>query len=150
MMTTPISMNGTRVRRLFALLMGVLVLLVLSGCSTRFLGGQDPEEQLRERVEARWEAVLAMNFDKVYEFATPAYREVHGLRHFHNQYGGQVRRTGFEIRSIDYDASKPDEARVRVTVFFESVVGGQLYEGQQPTTETWVRRDGQWWYVEPS
>ncbi len=47
--------------------------LFLSGCAT--LGGGTPEDQVRERAQARWTAIVTGKWDKAYSYATPGYRQ---------------------------------------------------------------------------
>lgn len=127
--------------------LGVLLAL-LAGCA--FLGPRSEEEALRARVEARWQAILALDFDKVYQFATPSYRATHSLEHFKNQYAAQIERKGVEIRQIGFDPEDPNTARVQVILrFATSGVHGPVLELSNPIDETWVKEEGQWWYVEP-
>lgn len=112
---------------------------------------QSAEEALRSRVQARWDAVLALDFDRVYGFATPAYRQAHDLAHFRNQYASQIERTRIEIYETLFDAENENAAKVVVLLYFKAEGGapGTYFEGMSRVVETWVRQDGQWWYVEP-
>lgn len=125
-----------------------LLYLVLAGCAA--LGLRSDEAALRARVEARWQAILALDFDRVYQFATPAYRATHSLEHFKNQYAAQVERKGIEIRALRFDPEEPNTAKVQVALrFATSGVYGPVIEGTDYIEETWVKEKGQWWYVEP-
>lgn len=137
-------------RRFLAVLLLMPTLLV--GCQT--FGGaassEAMESALRERVESRWDAVLAVDFDKVYTFATPAYRKTYDLRHFHNQYAVQVQRTGAEVREIDFMDDTFTTAKVIVMLSFQTTgFGSGVIDGVSRIEETWVRENGKWWFVEP-
>lgn len=128
----------------------LLTVALLTGCATNGRKDAKVQAQVRERVEARWEAVISMNFDKVYTFATPAYRDTYDLNHYRNQYAGQIIRESIEMISVTIPEDDPDTAFVRLNLNFAatSVPSGR-HEGQALVEETWVRRDGQWWFVEP-
>ncbi len=127
----------------------ICVTLLLAGCAAA--GVKDSEAtRLRERVEARWQAILALDFDHVYQFATPDYRATHSLEHFKNQYAAQVERKGIEVRSVEFDPEDPNLAKVLVILRFQtSGVVGPAFEGTSRVTETWIKQQGQWWHVEP-
>ena len=48
------------------------------------------EAQLKERVLARWKALIQRDFEAAYPFETPAYRAIYTPRQFLAQQGGQV------------------------------------------------------------
>ncbi len=142
-------------------IISLLTAVLLSGCTGGAMvspgESNDPgddmgpaQEQVRERVQARWDAIIAMDYDKVYTFATPTYRATYGLDHYRNQYAVQIIKESIELISITIPEDDPDTAFVRLNLTFvaTSVPSGR-YEGQALVHETWVRRDGQWWFVEP-
>jgi uncharacterized protein YchJ len=110
----------------------------------------DDQAVIRSRVQARWDALIKLDMEKVYGFATPAYRDTYDLVHLHNQYGAQVERTGIEIFDIKLQESDPDTADVRLNLYFNSggALPGSISPGVSYEKETWVRRKGCWWYVE--
>lgn len=131
---------------------------MLSGCAAvSGFGGKSAETApvdeaaiLRARVQARWDAFLQADFERVYSFATPTYRKSFGYEHFSNQYAMQIRRTGIEIYKHQFDPADPSVAKVVVLLSFisEGAVGAP-YEGVSRVVETWVKQEGKWWYVEP-
>lgn len=141
----------------WAVLCCMALLGAVSGCATTdgmarsAAEAQSPEQALRSRVQARWDAVLGLDFGRVYEFATPAYRQAHDVAHFKNQYASQIERTRIEIYETMFDPEDPDTAKVVVLLYFKAEGGapGSYFEGMSRVVETWVRQDSQWWYVEP-
>lgn len=142
-------------------IISLLAAVLLSGCAGGAMvspgESNDPgddmgpaQEQVRERVQARWDAIIAMDYDKVYTFATPAYRATYGLDHYRNQYAGQIIKESIELISITIPEDDPGTASVRLNLNFSatSVPSGR-HQGQALVNETWVRRDRQWWFVEP-
>lgn len=107
--------------------------------------------RLRERVQARWDALVKGDYDTVYEFASPTYREVFSKRHFLRGHSRQVKRTGIEIDKIEFTNDERTQARVSLYILYKTELwGGQLYEGRRFHREAWVKEDGEWWRVEDS
>ena len=110
----------------------------------------EAEQALRKRVEARWDAVLAMDFDRVYEFATPAYRQAYGKTHFFNKYGGQIKRTRIKILRVEFVDEARTQAVVHLDVYYQlSPDFGSPVETTSYNKGAWVEVDGEWWRVEP-
>lgn len=126
----------------------VLVTGLLAGCPTG--PTISDEDAVRQRVQDRWAAIIANEWDQVYEFTTPAYRAAYSKKHFFNRYGGQITREAFEIQKIEFEDPEHTTAKVRGNLHFStSGVGPEgIYRGTQLVDETWVKVDGQWWHVE--
>lgn len=111
--------------------------------------GMTSEEQLRARVQERWDALIALDMPTVYAYATPTYRATYDLRHLAGQYGGQIQRKRIDIDSVEIDEAGTT-AKVNVLVWAEtSGFGSGMIEVSTVSKGTWVKRDGLWWYVEP-
>ena len=111
--------------------------------------GMTSEEQLRARVQERWDALMALDMATVYAYATPTYRATYDLRHLSGQYGGQVQRKRIEIDNVEID-DVGTTAKVNVVVWAEtSGFGSDMIEISTISKATWVKRDGIWWFVEP-
>lgn len=109
------------------------------------------QKKLASRVQERWKALIAFDLKKVYSFATPAYRKAHDQAYFNAQYHNRITRKGIEILDVKFDDEKKTQARVDVKLEFEAYPSG-LPEPLQSVSwekETWVKVDGQWWFVEP-
>lgn len=109
------------------------------------------ERKLHSRVQARWDALVAFDLKKVYSFATPSYRKIHSQAHLNAQYHNKVLRKNAEIYSIQFEDEKKTQAKVKLQLHFETFLGNsdQPLKGSSWETDTWVKADGQWWYVEP-
>ncbi|MFA5940174.1 MAG: hypothetical protein WC809_12525 [Sinimarinibacterium sp.] len=145
-----------RIRNFFLALSALLCAIALPGCAV--FGETDPvariaadQKKIEKRVLARWDAIIAVNFDAVYEFASPAYRQTYDLVHLKNQYAAQLKRKRVEIYKTEIDPATPDSAKVVVLLYFEAEGGapGTTFETFSRVVETWVRDGGKWWYVEP-
>lgn len=148
-------MNMSLIRVVLFALISTFVLL---GCGRSGLqthtnaskyDGLTSEEQLRVRIQERWDALIAMDIATVYSYATPTYRATHDLRHLAGQYGGQIQRKRIDISSITLDEAGTT-ADVKVEVWAStSGFGSQMIDISTISKGTWLKRDGLWWFVEP-
>jgi len=105
------------------------------------------EAQLKERVLARWQALIKRDFEVAYSFETPAYRAIYTPRQFMGQQGGQVGWRAAKVKEIRYD--DPNVAWVLVEITFqfaEAGENGQVRDMTQDLNEIWLRKDEQWWH----
>lgn len=104
------------------------------------------EAQLKERVLARWQALIKGDFEAAYQFETPAYRAIFTSNQFRYQFGNQTRWRMANIANIRYDDSIV--ARVRVEVAYRYAnpeKGREMLDMTQGVNEVWLRKEGQWW-----
>ncbi|MDS4028025.1 MAG: hypothetical protein RKO25_13700 [Candidatus Contendobacter sp.] len=105
------------------------------------------ETQLKERVLARWQALIRGDFEAAYQFETPAYRAVYTPSQFRYRFGNQIRWRMANITDIHYD-DDPIVARVRVEVAYRYAnpeKGREMLDMIQGVNEVWLRKEGQWW-----
>lgn len=100
---------------------------------------------LRARVEARWAALIAGDFDKAYEFETPAYREIYDARQYRDHYGKGLRWR--QARVVKTDLKSLEVATVVLGIEYSLNVSGQgMMDQRGSVTETWLWVNGQWWH----
>ncbi len=101
-----------------------------------------PREALvKERAQARWDALLKNNMAEAYKFYSPASRSVLSYEDFIRSM-----RVGFWKKAdVQAVACQADEA-CDVTVTIQYAYQGNLVS--TPIRETWIRTDGTWWYVQ--
>lgn len=108
------------------------------------------EALLRERVLARWQALIKRDIEAAYQFETPAYRAIYTPTQLGFWYGTQLAWRMANVKNILYD--DPVMAKVQVEVeyqYADSSRGGKVPEVMnltQEVQETWLRKDGQWWH----
>ncbi|MEQ1438373.1 hypothetical protein AAG565_03320 [Fontimonas sp. SYSU GA230001] len=111
------------------------------------------EKKLAERVKARWDALIAFDLKKLYGFATPSYRKAHDQNYFNAQYQNRIARKSATIVDLAFDDDKKTQARVTVRLDFDIFTASMPMAAPLPSVswekETWVKVDGQWWFVEP-
>lgn len=128
--------------------------LWLGGCSEG--GGQSGEltpaqvQALELRVEERWQARIAHDWGKAWEYSSPAYREVFPKQLYVKKfsYTANWELTGLEV--INYD---PSAAVASVVVRVMSMPTKQTSAaaralGAMPRElhERWILIDGEWWF----
>ncbi len=108
---------------------------------------QAQRTELEKRVAGKWEALVHKDFEAAYSFTSPSYRKLYSLNTFKGRFGGNVNWQRIEAVKIDFKGS--DAAIVSFDLHF-------VYYPQQAEKplsmkthiqESWVRADGQWWYV---
>lgn len=105
------------------------------------------EALLKERVLARWRALIDRDFDAAYPFETPAYRAIYTPSQLRSQNSGQIEWRMVTVKQIDYD--DPDVARIQLEVAYRYAEPGkenQAFDMMQTVREIWLRKDGQWWH----
>lgn len=134
-----------RVRRVAAV---TVVLAMVGGCAS--LGGK-PEDQVTKLANQRWQHLIAGDFDKAYEMATPSYRQLRDVRYYSNKRSmTPVKWVAAEVLKV---ACTPAEAATKCVVRikldskplarvnFDGVLSSGL-------DETWVYEGGRWWMFE--
>lgn len=153
-MQEPITCRpGAAVRRSLA----ALCLLSAVGCAGILPPAQtaiDPaqgwteevQRQLAQRVQARWEAISAGDYEKAYAFETPAYRSVFSIQQYRGRFGNAVEWKSARVLSTQYDESHM--ASVSVAVEYEALVSlaGSM-RNVRVMAEKWLYSDGAWWYI---
>lgn len=121
-----------------------LVAALLSACSA--VPTASPQEQLRQRVTERWQALIAADYAKAYSYSTPAYRTLVTPEAYRGRQGTAVQRVAADVFSVD--CPEPTHCKVRVVVKAKPPFG-KAFDGliSAPVDEAWVLEDGQWWVV---
>jgi hypothetical protein len=110
---------------------------------------QQPQEQIKQRAEARWNKMIARDFGATYAYATPAYRATVSLDQHLSRFGSAMRWYGVTVDQVTV-APAGDRADVQVTLQYEvqAPVAGHSAYGIQSLTEHWILSQGDWWLVE--
>lgn len=104
------------------------------------------ESQLAARVQARWDALIAGDYEKAYSFETPAYRSVFSIQQYKGRIGDAVAWKNARVLSSKYDENHM--ASVSVAVEYEALVSlaGNV-RSVRVMAEKWLYSDGAWWYI---
>ncbi len=124
---------------------GVGALLgILALAAVMTVGATEDLEGLRARAEGRWAALIAGDFDKAYEFETPAYRELYNARQYRAKYGAGLRWQ--QAKVVGMEPKSPEVVTVTLEIDYSFHVSGQgMMDNKGLVTETWLWVDGQWW-----
>lgn len=117
-------------------------LTVLAGCAS--FATREPETDVRERAQARWDALVTGNWEKAYSFATPAYRKAVDLFGFRGRSAPAAKLKSAEVVNV-----KCKDATCDVTM---RIGFAPLQRGYPETTtdleERWILEAGEWWRYE--
>ncbi len=135
-------------------ILAISLVLFVAACTD---SGQDlPDvaepslEDLERRVEERWQARIAHDWGRAYEYSSPAYREVFPKQLYVRKfsYTADWELTGIEVTNYDPLAAVASVV-VRVmsrpskqTTAAAKAVGAMPRE----LRERWILVDGEWWY----
>lgn len=113
------------------------VVAVLAGCAG--LAGK-PEDRVRERAQARWDALLKDDLKGAYEYFSPGSRAVMDFK----SYEASVRKGFWKAATVD-SVTCPTAQRCEVTETIDYEFNGR--RTRSPLTETWIEEGGTWWLV---
>ncbi|MFV0680481.1 hypothetical protein [Ottowia sp.] len=125
------------------LALALLAALALAGCANI---GRTPEEVVTQRVEQRWDALIAGNFEKAWEYTQPAYRGAVKQADYRKQFGSAAQWRGIQVHSVECEAER---CKVRIRLTTRMLM--PPFRNQEVSTaidEVWVREDSQWWFYQ--
>ncbi|MEO7741781.1 MAG: hypothetical protein ABIR98_02445 [Usitatibacter sp.] len=100
-----------------------------------------PEEAVKARAQARWDALLKGDIKAAYGFLSPGSRVVMTQE----AYGASLRSGFWKSAAVEKAAcDAPDACEAQLTIEYE-------FQGKRtktPLRETWIREGTNWWYVQ--
>ena len=128
------------------LLLAVLVcsMLLLSACA----GIGKKEESIEKRATERWETILSGDYLAAYDYLSPGFRSSVSS----NQYQRSLLLQKIKWTGASYGESDCAETTCKVKISIDFTVYGALpgvrsFDGTQQIEESWVKVDGNWYYV---
>jgi hypothetical protein len=122
----------------------LLLLMLLSACATT----PSPDEIVKERAEARWEALLSKDYATAYSYYSPGYRSTTSVTDYE---------IGIRLRRVRWTSAvylKHDCEENTCSVSFRMgyrvgspVPGVNTWDGYDKITDQWVKTGGEWWYL---
>lgn len=135
--------NPTRPHRIRAGL-HLLLGLALAGCSSLPMQKTDDrpaEEIVRERSQARLDALLAKDIETAWGYTTPSYRErTPQPRLYYALMGGSVNWTQARVEKVECAEDACD-----VITMISYKLKKPPIENTRPLEERWIKVDGEWW-----
>jgi len=121
-----------------------LVLLALSACATT----PQQTESVIDRAQLRWDSIFAGDFDTAYSLYSPGYRSATSRVDFEIE----LRMQRVKWTKAEYLEHECSENRCVVTfnvtyLVSKPVPGLDSYEGSSVIPGTWIKSDGEWWFV---
>ena len=128
----------------------LLLVFLLSACATTTTTTPSTDELVKERAEARWEALLSRDYASAYSFYSPGYRSTASVTDFEIEIRlRRVRWTTAEYLKHDCNENTCS-VRFRVGYRVSSPVPGvDTWDGYDVITDKWVKTGGEWWYLPP-
>ena len=123
----------------------LMAVVLLSACATT---PASREEVIKERAQARWDALLARDYAAAYAFYSPGYRSTASVVDFEIK----IRMQRIRWTSAEYLEQQCDENTC--TVAFQvgyrvgaPVPGVSVWNGYQVIKDQWIKTSGEWWYL---
>ena len=131
--------------RQLAILFVLAAMITLSSCASRTISD---DERVVERAQQRWDAVIAGDLETAYEFFSPGYRSTHSLIDF----GVSERMRRVKRNSAEYVEHSCEETRCLVKFLvgftvYKPVPGMVDYSSKSLLEDTWIKTNGEWWYL---
>ena len=113
------------------------VVITVSGCAA--MAPKPPEEAVKERAQARWNALVQGDYKAAYAFLSPGSRAVQPEA----EYEKSLRRDFWKAAKVENAQCSDQRCEVMATIEYD-------FAGRRTTTpvrETWIREGSEWWYV---
>lgn len=121
----------------------ILLSAGLAGCvgSVRDEGVQQtPQQQVKMLAEARWNALLAGDLAKAYEYLSPGTREVMTL----DVYKKKTRASAWKKAGVDTVSCEHDRCAVTMVIEYSY---RDMKSIETRLNEIWLQEGEKWWYV---
>lgn len=106
------------------------------------------QEALKKRVLAKWDAMIKRDFEAVYAFTSPAYREAFSFDVFKRRFGNaRVQWQGVDVVSLDPKGSDAATVNLKINIVYHDSRSQKPINMATHDQESWVYNDGQWWYL---
>ena len=121
-----------------------LCLLMLSACAS--IGGSTPS--IEQRATERWDLLFSDELTAAYQYLSPGYRSSVSAKNYQRSLLLQrVKWTG--ARYIESDCAETS-CKVKISLDFTvqgALPGVKSFDGTQEIDESWVKVDGNWYFV---
>ena len=135
-------MNGCRFLGRAAVARGAIAAMVLAiaGCAT-VPPARTAEQIVTERAQGRWNSLVKGDLDVAYRYLSPGSRAVMTPE----AYQDSIRKGFWQSAKVEKAVcATADSCEAHVAI--EYVVRGAKVA--TPLTETWIRQDAEWWFVQ--
>jgi hypothetical protein len=131
-----------------AIALGLAGSLLLAGC----VKPRSSEEAVTARIDARYAALIAQDYEKAYRYYTPGLREVNSLETMAARLG-RVKYLAARVVQLECPSAETCQAEVEVTFDWEGKPvmprGPKMGKITSVKPEKWIKVDGDWYlYVD--
>ena len=119
---------------------GFILVAFAVGCASVSRAPATPEQAVQARAQERWNALIAGQLDKAFEYITPSGRSTLPLE----VYRARLTGTSWRGAKVTGAVCEPEVCDVTVTLDI-NVLPNLPY--QQVITEKWLLDGGKWWFV---
>lgn len=117
----------------------LVLAVVVAGCAA--VKPRTAEELVKERAQARWDALVKGDVKSAYTFLSPGSRAVLS----YDSYAAAIRTGFWKSAKVDRVECETQQAcQAHATIEYE-------FQGQRiktPLRESWIREGTDWWYVQ--
>lgn len=138
-------MNLVHKSRIAVAATAMLVGAALAGC-----GNEAARQTVEQRAQARWDALIAHQADKAYDYLTPGYRQTHARDKYVEEMNNRpVRWQNAKVNGKECDG---DRCSVEVVVGYNVPLNPSMgaVKSLAPQKETWLRVKGVWYFLPSS
>ena len=117
----------------------VLMGLAVAVTACALVEQRPPEQVVKDRAQARWDALLKGDMKTAYGYLSPGYRSFTTLE----QYDKSVNKNFWKSVVVHDAVCKADSCEVHATMVYEAF-------GKRTTSayrEKWIREGSNWWFV---
>ena len=118
----------------------IAAVALLAGCAAMAPDNRPPEEVVKARAQARWDALLKEDYATAYSYLGPGSRAVNSME----AYKAAVPKNFYkaaQVHSVVCETPESCMVDVRVDYLFR---GSRI---KTPLAETWIKQEGNWWFV---
>lgn len=116
-------------------------LVLAAGCAVQAVDSRPDAEVVKERAQARWDALVSGDWAKAYGYLSPVSRSTTTLQ----QYEGGLKKGFWKQAQVEtVDCSSGTLCEVHASIEYE-------YQGRRtksPLRESWLKEGSTWWYVQ--
>jgi hypothetical protein len=124
----------------------LLAVVLLSACATTPTAS--PEDIVKERAQARWDALLDGDFATAYSYYSPGYRSAMTVVDF--EIGIRMRKVQYRTAEYQGHSCEKNVCTVRFKVGYQvakPVPGLSDWESVGMVSEQWIKSNSEWWFL---
>ena len=121
-------------------------MLGMGGCAGLPVAEQSPEEAVTERTLDRDRAYQADDYEAVYSFFSPAYRQSVSLEQFRNTAPFSFDLKESEVLDVDCAQKQRCEVKKRWVYHLNTPMGRVVGDVDKVKKEVWIRIKDEWYY----